>query len=45
MIKNPIFLRALDWLLCLWVLAAQLWYLVQFRPLVEFAARKVLYHG
>jgi len=39
------FHRVVEWLLCAWVIGAQLWYLAQFRPLVEFAARKVLHRG
>jgi hypothetical protein len=44
MMKNPVLLRAIEGLLCLWVIGAQLWYLSQFRPLLEFAGRKVLHH-
>lgn len=43
MTQNPFSRRLLDGALCIWVIAAQLWYLFQFRPLVEFFARKVLH--
>ena len=43
MAQIPLSRRLLDGCLCLWVLAAQLWYLFQFRPLVELFARKVLH--
>jgi hypothetical protein len=32
-------------LLCLWIIAAQLWYLLQFRPLFAFFAAKLLHHS
>jgi len=43
--KNSALQRPLEWLLCLWVIAAQVWYLAQFRPLVEFAVRKFFHRG
>jgi len=43
--KASVLHRAVEWLLCAWVIGAQVWYLAQFRPLVEFAARKVLHRG
>lgn len=32
-------------LLCLWIIGAQLWYLLQFRPLLAFFAAKLLHHS
>jgi len=43
MAQIPLSRRLLDGCLCLWAVAAQLWYLFQFRPLVELFARKVLH--
>jgi len=45
MIKSPFVLRAIELLLCLWVIGSQIWYLAQFRPLVEFAARRIFLRG
>lgn len=45
MMQSPLLRRVLEGLLCLWVIAAQFWYLAQFRPLVELFARKVLHRG
>jgi hypothetical protein len=45
MTRRKVFRDVAEWLLCVWVIGAQLWYLAQFRPLVEFAVRKVLHRG
>jgi hypothetical protein len=45
MIQSPFVLRAIELLLCLWVIGSQIWYLAQFRPLVEFAARRIFHRG
>lgn len=43
--KHPVTLRAIELLLCAWVVAAQIYYLSQFRPLVELFLHKVLHRG
>ena len=43
--KQSLFLRIVEIVLCAWVIGAQIWYLAQFRPLVEYAAHKVLRRG
>ena len=45
MTKNPAVLRAIELLLCVWVFGSQIWYLAQFRSLVEFAARRIFHRG
>jgi formate/nitrite transporter FocA (FNT family) len=32
-------------LLCAWIVAAQVWYLLQFRPLLAFFAAKLFHHS
>jgi hypothetical protein len=32
-------------LLCLWVLGAQIWYLLQFRPLLAFLAARLFHNS
>jgi hypothetical protein len=32
-------------LLCAWIVGAQLWYLLQFRPLLAFFGAKLLHHS
>ena len=45
MMKNRLVLRMIELLFCTWIVGSQIWYLTQFRPLVEFATRKVFKHG
>jgi hypothetical protein len=32
-------------LLCMWIVGAEVWYLLQFRPLLAFFAIKLLHHS